>query len=96
MSCATPCVVTDVGDSALLVGETGRVVPPRDPDALADAWRQLLAAGQDALRSLGQNARRRIEQHFALHAVVERYQSIYARLAGKASESAARVFAQAG
>jgi glycosyltransferase involved in cell wall biosynthesis len=83
MACGTPCVVTDVGDSALIVGETGRVVAPGNPDALAEAWRKLVEAGPGVRRTLGMAARRRVQQHFALPAIVERYQAIYAQLAGR-------------
>ena len=37
MSCEVPCVVTDVGDSGMIVGTTGRIVPPGSPQALAEA-----------------------------------------------------------
>ena len=83
MACGTPCVVTNVGDSALLVGETGTVVAPGDPVALAGAWRDLIEAGPEVRRSLGIAARRRVQQHFDMSAIVERYQAIYARLAGE-------------
>ncbi len=56
MSCGVPCAVTDVGDSAMMVGATGRVVPPRDPDALAGAILELLSLGPDARAQLGADA----------------------------------------
>jgi glycosyltransferase involved in cell wall biosynthesis len=81
MACETPCVVTDVGDSALIVGDTGKVVAPDNPQALAQAWRELIEAGVDERRRLGIAARRRVEQNFALPAIVKRYQAVYERLA---------------
>ncbi len=42
MACGVPCVVTNVGDSAWVVGETGEVVPPKDPVMLSDAMTRLL------------------------------------------------------
>ncbi len=42
MACGVPCVVTDVGDSAVIVGETGVVVPPSSPEPLRDAFGLLL------------------------------------------------------
>jgi glycosyltransferase involved in cell wall biosynthesis len=87
MACGTPCVVTDVGDSALIVGDTGKVVAPRNPDALATAWRELIEAGPGVRDHLGMAARRRVHQHFALASVVQRYQSIYAQLAGETQQA---------
>jgi glycosyltransferase involved in cell wall biosynthesis len=81
MACGTPCVVTDVGDSALIVGDTGKVVAPKDPVGLAEGWRKLIEAGPEERRCLGLAARRRVQQHFALPSVVERYQAVYSQLA---------------
>lgn len=80
MACETPCVVTDVGDSALMVGETGRVVPPRDPEGLAGAWQDLLALPRRELRRLGEDARRRTLELFDLSAVTRRYEALYDEL----------------
>ncbi len=82
MACGVPCVVTDVGDAAWLVGETGIVVPPRDPAALAEGMRQLLRAPSNARVQLGAAARRRIESHFTLAAVIQQYTDIYSALGG--------------
>ena len=90
MACGTPCVVTNVGDSALIVGDTGEVVAPGDPGALAQGWRRLIEAGPDSRRRLGTAARRRVEEHFALPAIVERYQAVYEGLASKSLRSVAR------
>jgi glycosyltransferase involved in cell wall biosynthesis len=83
MACETPCVVTNVGDSALIVGETGLVVEPGDPQGLAAAWQKLIQAGPEARRNLGMAARERVQQHFALPVIVGRYQNIYASLAAR-------------
>ena len=81
MASRTPCVVTDVGDSAMIVDQTGIVVAPGDPDALAEAWRKLIEAGPEVRHHLGMAARRRVQQHFALPVIVDRHQAIYAQLA---------------
>ena len=74
MACGTPCVVTDVGDAALIVGDTGWVVPAQDDVALAhgieDALTSLLAKGR---ASLGSACRWRIEQNFGIDKMINRY-----------------------
>jgi glycosyltransferase involved in cell wall biosynthesis len=81
MACGVPCAVTDVGDSAFLVGNTGRVVPPRDPEALARAWEELAVLGPEGRRRLGQAARARVEEHFGLPRVAAQYAALWRRLA---------------
>jgi glycosyltransferase involved in cell wall biosynthesis len=80
MACGVPCVATDVGDSALILGEAGIIVPPKDPQALAAGWRKILTLGKPARVALGLRARRRIEEKFSLRSVVVRYETLYQEL----------------
>lgn len=77
MACALPCVVTDVGDSAWVVGDTGFVAPPRDAATFASHLGTLASMAPDALRALGARARRRVETDFDLDAVARRYYALY-------------------
>ncbi len=86
MACSVPCVVTDVGDSGFIVGETGRVVPPRDPAALAAAWEELIEQGKDGRRALGSAARRRIAEHFSVSAIARSYETLYRDMARSCAE----------
>jgi glycosyltransferase involved in cell wall biosynthesis len=80
MSCGVPCVVTDVGDSAWIVGETGRVVPPSDPNALATAWKSLIVLGSEGRNALGARARERVRNRFSLDYVAAQYENLYTSL----------------
>ena len=81
MACGVPCVVTDVGDSAFIVQNTGKIVPPKDTPAFAQACRELLDLSPRKRRELGLTARARAEESFSLHAVVDSYQGLYEELA---------------
>ncbi len=83
MACGVPCAVTDVGDSARLVGDTGRVVPPGDSEALANALAQLIETGSIGRKDLGIRARQRIIENFSLNAVAKRYERLYFDVLGK-------------
>jgi len=77
MACAVPCVVTDVGDSGPLVGDTGKIVQPKDPNAFAQACRELIGLPKDRRIELGMRARKRVEENFSLSSVVARYEELY-------------------
>jgi glycosyltransferase involved in cell wall biosynthesis len=62
MACGRHCVVTDVGDSKLLVGATGVVVPSNDVEALAAGLREKL----DVRETLNLRARQRILENFTV------------------------------
>jgi len=76
MACEVSCAVTHVGDAPWIVGHAGRVVPPRDPRALADAWSEIIELGADGRITLGRAARSRVIEHFKLESVVAQYETL--------------------
>jgi glycosyltransferase involved in cell wall biosynthesis len=90
MACSIPCVVTNVGDSAYMIGETGKVVPPSSPAALVNAWQELLVAGPSARQRLGRAARNRVEEKFGIAAIVARYQELYGQVVASPGSTAAQ------
>ena len=77
MACGVPCVVTDVGDSGLMVEDTGRVVAPKDSAALGEAMAGLLGIGAEGRARLGRAARRRIEENYSLPDIAARHLAFY-------------------
>jgi glycosyltransferase involved in cell wall biosynthesis len=77
MACGVPCAVTDVGDSAYIVADTGLLAPPHAPEVLAKAIAGLIEIGRSGRRQLGTKARQRIETEFSLPAIVRRYEDLY-------------------
>jgi glycosyltransferase involved in cell wall biosynthesis len=80
MAMGVPCVVTDVGDAAMLVGDAGVVVPKEDAHALAGGLAGVLNLAPDARRQLGQKARARIQAEFTMERARERFETIYRRI----------------
>jgi glycosyltransferase involved in cell wall biosynthesis len=66
MACGTPCVTTNVGDAALIVGDTGWVVPHSDSAALAEAI-------QEALNELKDSAKWNIRKEAGQKRVIDNY-----------------------
>ena len=77
MASGVPVVTTAVGDCPWIVGDTGKVVPPRDSRALAAALAEMLELGREARRDLGMRARRRVIDNFSLSQYVRRYVELY-------------------
>ena len=76
MACGVPCVVTNVGDAARLVGETGVVVSVGDDHAIADIWERL-ATRATLRRALGAAAMRRIHARYSVAAETNAYADIW-------------------
>lgn len=77
MAAGVPCVVTDVGDSARIVGDTGWIVPPARDDALTAALSGAAAAGAAQRQLRAAAARRRAEHHYSLDRMVAAYRDLY-------------------
>lgn len=80
MSCGVPCVTSDVGDCARLLEGVGRVVPMRDPAALATAWEQTLQMNAAAREAVAQQSRQRVLERFTIAHAARQYEETYAEL----------------
>jgi glycosyltransferase involved in cell wall biosynthesis len=82
MACDVPCVATDVGDSAAIIGDSGLIVPRRDPEALARAWHALLEK-----RPVIESVRSRVAACYSLEKMCAHYESFYRSLAQKSPKA---------
>lgn len=80
MAAGLPCITTDVGDSAIIVGSTGFIVPPGNEQALAAQISALAKMETEHLQAIGKAARVRIEHTFSADGELRAYQTLYEEL----------------
>ena len=80
LACGVPGVVTDVGDSADVIGDCGITVKPHDPLALATAWHKMTGLSPAAMQTMREKSRIRAEERFALPAIAAQYEDLYSLL----------------
>jgi glycosyltransferase involved in cell wall biosynthesis len=85
MACGIPCVATDCGDVREVIGTTGRVVPVRDPAALAGAILEMLALDRGAVEELGAAARSRVTGTYDIEAVANRFAKLQTEVVASAA-----------
>lgn len=88
MACAKACIATDVPGSrdVLRNGETGLVVSPESPTALAEAL-EILIHNPELRYKFGQAAHQRVEEHFTIQREVADHEALYMEIIGKGRKS---------
>jgi glycosyltransferase involved in cell wall biosynthesis len=87
MSCSVPCVVTDVGDSALLIGLTGWVVPRNDSEALCSVWSEMLLLDEMEFRAKAVTSRERVISEFSINDLINSTEQLLCKEVGSAELS---------
>jgi glycosyltransferase involved in cell wall biosynthesis len=77
MACQTPCIVTDVGDSAYIVDNYGFIVPPGNPGKLAQAILEFVNKPEQEKKAMGRKARERVINEFEINKVVDEFERHY-------------------
>ncbi|GAB7022183.1 glycosyltransferase family 4 protein [Salidesulfovibrio brasiliensis] len=73
LCCEVPCVSTDVGESRAIIGESGLLCPPENPEALAESLLSMAAMPSGTRRDMGQRGRERMVRDYALPSITDRY-----------------------
>ena len=81
MAMGVPCVSTDVGDAAVLLGDTGELVPSRNATVLAGAVERLLVKPLAERNALGKRGCERLERLFSIETAARRFDDLYSTLA---------------
>jgi glycosyltransferase involved in cell wall biosynthesis len=79
MACAVPCVATDIGDSAFVLGDPGSIVPPGNADRLAGALLALLRQSPEQRALVGERLRRRVLENFSLDSALRGFEQLFTR-----------------
>ena len=72
-----PCVVTDIGDASMLIGNTGRIIDPNNSIALANSWLEIYKMNPAERDRLGELARSRIKNNYGLDKIRQEYNNVY-------------------
>jgi glycosyltransferase involved in cell wall biosynthesis len=80
MSCGIPCVVTDVGDCAAVIGRRDLVVPARQPALLCRAWNRIESLSRAARAGIGDEMRGRVVSRWGRSRMAREYRKLYENL----------------
>ncbi len=81
MACGTPCIVTNVGDSSLITGKTGWIVPPKNSIKLANTIEKALSEiGKNNWKKRCREARLRVKNNFEMLKMIKSYNLVWSKV----------------
>jgi glycosyltransferase involved in cell wall biosynthesis len=80
MASGVPCVSTNVGEAATIVGDYGHIVPVKNAAELASGWQKVSTLGDEEYDALSTKCRSRIVSNYSLDTVTRQYERLYAEI----------------